>query len=77
MSANMISDIRGDRINSISTKFYYEKAELRYQILLNYGEQHQLLYRDFGRFDEYSRQHNRLIDAMNQNSHLDAVFQVA
>ena len=77
MSVNMINSIQGDQINSISTRFYYKETELHYQILLNYGEQKQLLSRDFGQFDEYSRQHNRLIDTMNKHGQLSATFNIA
>ncbi len=66
--------LHGEKINTLSTKFFYKHNQLCYQIMVSYGDYPYLLYKNFEQYNEYKTTHDWLIEALNQNQAIPNVF---
>lgn len=66
--------LRAEKVNCVSTKFFYKKRELCYQIMLSYDEHPFLFYKSFNRYSDYRKMHDKIISALNNNSSIPNSF---
>lgn len=60
--------LQPEKVNSLSTKFFYKKKRLCYQIMVSYDESPFLFYRNFEQYNDYRRMHDAIIAAMHDRS---------
>lgn len=65
-----ITKFIGEQINSICTKFYYKGQKLCFQIIVSYGPQQLIFYRNFDDYKEYQSNYDLLKNAINSNAEL-------
>jgi len=66
--------IKGENINSVSTKFYYKEDNLCFQIILSYGAENEVLYKEFENYSTYQQTHDDLVAAINKKANLNTSF---
>ena len=67
--------LRPDKIESLSTKFFYNGSGLCFQIMLSYGNK--VYYRTFDQYDEYRTNHEQIVTAINNHQSIPNNFMSA
>ncbi len=70
----MAQKLKGSQINSLITKFYYKAEKLCYQILIRYGNDNEILSKDFEDYLDYQKYHDKVINSINNNKNVPAGF---
>ena len=73
-----LKNIDTEKIKSLSTKFFYEKGKLCFQIILTYSEEKIIFFKNFSNYSDYQTNHNWIITAMNEKQKIaSSLFQVS
>jgi len=62
--------IKGGEIQNLITKFYYRENQLCFQILLHFGMDRTIPYKEFANYGEYKRVYAQLLEIKNSNEEL-------
>ena len=60
--------IKGIQIKNLITKFFYKENHLCFQILIHFGSDETVSYREFSDYATYKNEYNKLLSAKAENT---------